>query len=99
MFHIFKTKPLLLLLASICLLVYACKKDEDTDSTQIQLLSFGPSPVLRGGELRFIGHNLDKVNTIVLADNVEVNSFKTKTAELIVIDVPEATVDGKVTLK
>lgn len=99
MSHIFKTKPLLLLLASICLLVFACKKDDDTDSTQIQLLSFGPSPVLRGGELRFIGHNLDKVNSIVLADNVEVNSFKTKTAELIVIDVPEATVDGKVTLK
>ncbi len=99
MSHIFKTKPLLILLASICLLVYACKKDDDTDSTQIQLLSFGPSPVLRGGELRFIGHNLDKVTAIILSDNVEVTTFKTKNADLIVIDVPEATVDGKVTLK
>ena len=99
MFYIFKTKPLLLLLAALFLLVYACKKDDDTDSTRIQLLSFGPSPVLRGGELRFIGHNLDQVTAIILSDNVEVTSFKTKTPELLVIEVPEATVDGKVTLK
>ena len=97
MSHIFKTKPLLILLASICLLVYACKKDDDTDSTRISLLSFGPSPVLRGGELRFIGHHLDQVTAIILPDNVEVTAFKTKTPELLVIEVPEATVDGKET--
>ncbi len=80
-------------------IIDACKKDDDTDANLIQLLSFGPSPVLRGGDLRFIGHNLDKVTSIVLANNVEVTTFTTKTPELLVLVVPEATVDGKVTLK
>jgi len=89
---------LLVFLASL-FIVEACKKDDDTDSDQIQLLSFGPSPVLRGGDLRFIGTNLDKVTSIVLANNVEVNTFKSKTAGELVIVVPEATVNGKVVLK
>ena len=100
MSQLFKIKPLLLLvfLASL-FVIEACKKDDDTDANLIQLLSFGPSPVLRGGDLRFIGTNLDKVTAIVLANNVEVNTFKTKTPELLVIVVPEATVNGKVVLK
>lgn len=100
MSQLFKIKPLLLLalLASLCI-IEACKKDDDADADLIQLLSFGPSPVLRGGDLRFIGTNLDKVTSVILANNVEVNTFKTKTAEQLVIVVPEATVDGKVTLK
>lgn len=100
MSQLFKIKPVLLLvlLASL-FIIEACKKEDDTDADLIQLLSFGPSPVLRGGDLRFIGTNLDKVTSIVLANNVEVNTFKTKTAEQLVIVVPEATVNGKVTLK
>lgn len=77
----------------------ACKKDDEGTSDQIQLLSFGPSPVLRGGDLKFIGTNLDQVTAVILSDNVEVTSFKTKTPELLVIAVPDATVNGKVTLK
>ena len=73
----------------------ACKKDDDT-SDQIQLFSFGPSPVLRGGELKFIGTNLDQVTAIVLSNNVQVTSFKSKTPELIVLTVPQETVDGTV---
>jgi hypothetical protein len=77
----------------------ACDKDDDGTSDAIVLNSFGPSPVLRGGELKFIGQNLDKVTAIVLPDNVEVTSFTTKTAELITLTVPDATVNGHVTLK
>lgn len=76
----------------------ACKKDDDT-SDQIQLFSFGPSPVLRGGELKFIGTNLNQVTSIVLSNNVQVTSFKSKTPELIVLTVPQETVDGTVVLK
>ncbi len=76
----------------------ACKKDDDT-SDAVQLLSFGPSPVLRGGELKFIGQNLDKVTAIVLHNNVEVTSFTTKTPTLLVITVPQETVNGHVILK
>ena len=79
------------------LLNSSCKKEEV--STAVVLNSFGPSPVLRGGDLKFIGENLDKVTGIVLTDNVQVNTFKTKTPELLVIVVPEETVDGYLTLK
>jgi hypothetical protein len=76
----------------------ACKKDDDT-SDAVVLNSFGPSPVLRGGELKFIGQNLDKVTAIVLHDNVEVTTFTTKTPTLLVITVPQETVNGHVVLK
>lgn len=97
MFNISKVK-LILGLLSVVLLFNYCKKDEGP-SDEIVLNSFGPSPVLRGGDLRFIGKNLDKVTAVVLADNVEVNTFKSKSAEQLVITVPEATVNGKATLK
>lgn len=77
----------------------ACDNDDDAVGSAVQLNSFGPSPALRGGELKFIGVNLDKVTAIVLPANVEVSTFKTKTPNLLIIDVPEETVDGKVILK
>lgn len=78
------------------LLMTSCEEDKDTT---IVLSSYGPSPVLRGGELKFIGNNLDLVTKIVLPDNIEVTTFGTKTAGLLVITVPETTINGKVTLK
>ena len=47
----------------------ACDDGEDLDTNQIDsgaiaLNAFGPSPAMRGGELRFIGTNLDKVSSI-----------------------------------
>ena len=62
----------------ICVLITSsCKKDElNTDqmgSGKITLKAFGPSPALRGGELRFIGTNLDKVTAVILpAYNAEI---------------------------
>ena len=89
---------LCLLLAGV--LVAACNNDDDGDpSNLIQLNSFGPSPALRGGELKFIGKNLDKVTAIVLPGSGEITSFVTKTPQLVVIEIPEATTEGKVILK
>lgn len=101
MFRKLSIKPVLLtsLLLAVLFVLNNCKKDDDIASGLVQLNSFGPSPALRGGELHFIGVNLDKVTAIVLPNNVEVTAFKTKTSESIVIDVPKATVAGKVTLK
>jgi hypothetical protein len=90
---------LLTFMSAIFLLVESCKKDDDTDETLIVLNSFGPSPALRGGDLRFIGKNLDQVTAIVLPSNVEVTNFKSKSATEIVITVPDATVNGVVKLK
>lgn len=101
MFRKLSIKPVLLtsLLLAVLFVLNNCKKDDDIASGLVQLNSFGPSPALRGGELHFIGVNLDKVTAIVLPNNVEVTTFKTKTSESIVIDVPKAAVAGKVTLK
>lgn len=83
------------------LLVLACGKDDDNDvvSTAPVVNSFGPSPALRGGDLRFIGQNLDKVTAITLPNNIEITNFKSKSSEMVVITVPEETVDGEVTVK
>jgi len=102
MLRTFIIKPWLLLgLMAVAILSDSCKDKDDDDGigTAVQLLSFGPSPALRGGNLSFIGHNLDQVTSIVLSDNVSVSTFVTKTPELIVITVPEETVDGLVVLK
>lgn len=80
------------------LLYNSCKKEDDTDDT-IKLQSWGPSPALRGGEMKFIGNNLDQVTAVILPDNIEITTFKTKTSELLVIDVPEATMPGELILK
>src|SRR5699024_6293205 len=92
------------ILMLLCLLISgvaltACNNDDEDPSNMIQLKSFGPSPALRGGELKFIGTNLDEVTSIVLPGNVEITSFKSKSSELIVIEVPEETVEGVVVLK
>ncbi|MCB0585678.1 MAG: IPT/TIG domain-containing protein [Phaeodactylibacter sp.] len=83
---------------AFALLFSACKKDEEA-STGVELFSFGPSPALRGGELKIIGANLDRVSAVVLPDNVNVTSFNTRTTELITLTIPEETVEGKIILK
>lgn len=91
---------------SLSLLVLAalfssCDNDKnDGAGAKVVLNSFGPA-VLRGGELKFIGDNLNKVTAIILPEDVEIqaSSFKTHTANLITIDVPDEVVEGVVTLK
>jgi len=77
----------------------SCDKDDDGDDNAIKLLSFGPSPALRGGELKIIGNNLDGVTAVILPDNVNVSSFTTKASELITLTIPEETVEGNIILK
>lgn len=92
---------LLFLLACLIILfgfLTSCEDDEGSTG-EITLESFGPSPLMRGGELRFIGTNLDQVTSIILPENVEVTSFVTRTSDLIVIEVPVETEPGYVTLK
>jgi len=79
------------------LLLHSCKKDDTSD--EVELLSWGPSPALRGGEMKFIGHNLQKVTSIILPQDIEISTFNTSTSELITLTVPEETVDGYVLLR
>ena len=91
---------------SIFMLVFvalfsSCDDDDKDDvNAQVELKSFGPS-VLRGGELKFMGTNLNHVTSIILPDNIEIQAatFKTHTASLIVINVPDEAVAGLVILR
>ena len=51
--------------------VVSCTKSNEFDTDQygadvVKLQAYGPQPVVRGGVLRFVGSNLDKVSSITL---------------------------------
>jgi hypothetical protein len=90
---------LLISLLSIGVLVVSCEKDDNAEPDIVELLSFGPSPALRGGELKIIGKNLDRVTSVILPQNVQVTSFASHTNELITLTIPQETLEGKIVLK
>jgi len=69
------------------------------DLTSIKLNAFGPSPALRGGEVKFIGTNMDKVTAVVLAGNMEITEItKTSSTEISIL-IPQTAKPGVVILK
>lgn len=57
-------------LLAMVLVVFSCTKKElsteQFDTTAVVLKAYGPQPVVRGGILRFVGSNLDKVATVTI---------------------------------
>lgn len=57
-------------LVALALVVFSCTKKEVSteqfDTTAVVLKAYGPQPVVRGGILRFVGSNLDKVVTVTI---------------------------------
>jgi hypothetical protein len=91
---------LICLVISLGIVVTSCKKDTVVNSGVVELLSFGPSGVKPGDQIKLIGKNLDKVTEIkVVGDSIESTSFVEQTSELIVIVVPQKTERGLITLK
>lgn len=95
------TKIIVTLLLMVMSVAFtSCKDDDEVNSGQVELLSFGPSGVKHGEEIKIIGKNLDKVEGVVLV-GVEspITSFSTHTKELIVLTIPQEAEGGKLILK
>lgn len=58
------------ILAVLSLVVLSCANEklstDQYDSAVVALKAYGPQPVVRGGYLRFVGSNLDKVATVTI---------------------------------
>ncbi len=92
-----------LLIATLCvvsagLLVTSCEGKEEED-TKVVLQSFGPMPIARGAELKFIGLNLDKVTSVVLPNDITITTFTKKEPTLLTLTVPQEAMPGYVMLK
>jgi hypothetical protein len=102
MTKIFNPSLLLLSFAIMTIgMLASCEKNDDkVNSGKVELLSFGPTGARHGDTLSFIGNNLDQVTTIQFTGaTVEKSAFLKQTPELILVKVPNETVQGFVTLK
>ena len=93
-------------MALLGLSLTACSNDDDLGTNQYQggvsLNVYGPSPVMRGGMLRFLGSNLDQVSEVIIPDGISVTNIQVVQAGVpseIRVTVPkDGPVPGLVTL-
>lgn len=85
-----------------CLSFVACDNGDDEDTNQykggINLNVFGPCPVARGGELRFLGSGMDKITAVVLPGSGEITDIKKVSDTEIRVTVPQNAMPGFVVL-
>lgn len=90
----------LMLLSISLLLIPSCEKEEVNNNPV--LLSFGPSPALRGGELRFIGQNLSQVTAVIFpgltGGTLQVTDIITVNEREIKVVIPQEAGVGVITL-
>ena len=83
-------------------LTFTACDTNDLDTNQykggISLNVFGPSPVLRGGELRFLGCGLDQVASVLIPGCDAITDIQLISAEEIRVIVPQTALPGYVTL-
>ncbi len=69
----------LLVVALAGLSLTACSND-DLDTNQYQagvaLNVYGPSPVMRGGQLRFLGSNLDQIREVIIPEGISITNIE-----------------------
>ncbi len=78
--------------------VFVSCEDDDDDSNNVLLEAFGPSPVLRGNDIHFIGENLNRINSIVLPPNIEITEINVVSPSELTITVPQDAQEGVITL-
>lgn len=83
-------------------LTFTACDTNDVDTNQykggISLNVFGPSPVLRGGELRFLGCGMDQVASVLIPGCDAITDIQLISAEEIRMIVPQTALPGYVTL-
>lgn len=83
-------------------LTFTACETNDVDTNQyrggISLNVFGPSPVLRGGELRFLGCGLDQVASVLIPGCDAITDIQLISAEEIRVIVSQTALPGYVTL-
>lgn len=81
----------------------ACDNGTDLETNQyvggINLNVFGPSPVARGGELRFLGSGMNHITAIVIPGAGEITEINRISNEEIRITVPQTAEEGLLTLR
>lgn len=73
----------------------SCEKEPDLSTDQfvegeVTLLAYGPSPVARGGQLRFIGTGMDQIQSITIEGCGEITEIERVSGEEIRITVPQS---------
>lgn len=81
----------------------SCLKGDDVDTNQytggISLNVFGPSPVARGGELRFLGSGMDQVTAVWIPGSGDVTDIRVISDTEIRITVPQDAEPGQLVLR
>ncbi len=80
----------------------ACDDDNEFDTNPVRggisLEVFGPCPVARGGELRFIGSGLDRINSVTIPGCDDITDIQVVSAGEIRVKVPQTALPGKIVL-
>ncbi len=84
----------------LSIVLSSCENDDNNGIDEVILSSYGPMPIARGAELRFIGENLDQVDAIIIPGDLEIKSseFVAQTSTGIKVIVPQDAEDGYVQL-
>lgn len=84
-------------------LLTACSDDNEFSTQQykggVSLNVFGPCPVARGGELRFLGSGMNQITAISIPGAADITDIKVISDEEIRITVPQDAGEGQITLR
>jgi hypothetical protein len=83
---------------AMCVALFATACNDDDDSGNVVLSAFGPTPVIRGQEISFIGENLDQVTSVIIPNEISVTDITVESSSVIKITVPMNAATGYVKL-
>ena len=81
----------------------SCSDDDDEFGTNqyiggVTLNVFGPSPVARGGELRFLGSGMDQIQSVTIPGCGDITDITRVSSDEIRVTVPQTAEPGYVVL-